>query len=90
MRKNTVLNNITALISICRQKEFYDKEFDETLREAYKAIETQKVGYWVNVDATHSQCSQCHSIFEITSHKGEFEGECNYCPNCGAKMEVDE
>lgn len=26
------------------------------------------------------------SIFEITSP----EGECNYCPNCGAKMEVDE
>lgn len=30
------------------------------------------------------------SIFEITSPEGEFEGECNYCPNCGAKMEVDE
>lgn len=88
MRKNTVLNNINALTSICRQKEFYDKEFDEALREAYKAIETLEVGYWVNVDATHSQCSQCHAIFEISSPKGEYEGNSNYCPNCGAKMEI--
>lgn len=88
MRKNTVLNNINALISICRQKEFYDKEFDEALHEAYKAIETLEVGYWVNVDTTHSQCSQCHAIFEIRSPKGEYEGNSNYCPNCGAKMEI--
>lgn len=48
-----------------------------------------KIGHWTYVDGTHNRCSQCHSIFEITSPEGEFEGECNYCPNCGAKMEVD-
>jgi len=88
MRRDTVMSNINALISICSQKEFYDKEFDTALHEAYKAIEAQKVGYWVNVDEAHSQCSQCHAIFEICTPKGEYEGNANYCPNCGAKMEI--
>lgn len=29
-----------------------------------------------------------HAIFEISSPKGEYEGNSNYCPNCGAKMEI--
>ena len=41
-----------------------------------------KVGYWINVDATHSKCNKCWAVFEIVSQNGEV----NYCPNCGAKM----
>lgn len=43
-------------------------------------------GHWINIDKTHSKCDKCESIFEIVS----VNGEANYCPNCGAKMEREE
>lgn len=45
-----------------------------------------KSGKWIDIGATHSQCDKCLAVFEIVS----VNGEANYCPNCGAKMEVEE
>ena len=42
-----------------------------------------KTGHWVNTDETHSKCDRCGAVFIIISANGE----ANYCPNCGAKME---
>ena len=42
-------------------------------------------GHWINIDKTHSKCDKCESIFEIVS----VNGEANYCPNCGSKMESE-
>lgn len=46
-------------------------------------IQEPKTGHWINIDETHSKCDRCWAVFEITSPNGEV----NYCPNCGAKME---
>lgn len=45
-----------------------------------------KTGHWINIDKTHSKCDRCGGIFEIASANGE----ANYCPNCGARMESEE
>lgn len=45
-----------------------------------------KTGHWINLDETHSKCDRCGAVFEIASENGE----ANYCPSCGAKMEVEE
>ena len=42
-------------------------------------------GHWINIDKTHSECDQCGAVFEIVSANGE----ANYCPNCGTKMDED-
>ena len=44
-----------------------------------------KTGHWINIDDTHSKCDRCGGVFEIISANGE----ANYCPNCGAKMESE-
>ena len=49
------------------------------------ATSQPKIGHWINIDATHSKCDRCEAVFEIASENGE----ANYCPNCGAKMEVN-
>ena len=52
----------------------------------YNTLYEPKTGHWVNTDETHSKCDRCGAVFEIASENGEV----NYCPNCGAKMEVEE
>jgi hypothetical protein len=48
-----------------------------------KTIEPQRTGKWINLDATEAwyyMCSECH-------HRTD--DKWNFCPNCGAKMEVE-
>jgi hypothetical protein len=44
----------------------------------------EKVGHWKPYDGSWYECSECGAIREAV---GFFE---NYCPNCGAKMEVED
>ena len=62
------------------------KEQTEALNMAIKALEQQKMGHWVKeyIGCIYDVCSECGQ--KITT--GYFEYE--YCPNCGAKMEVEE
>lgn len=69
-----------------------EKKFNDGLRKAVEIIRSlpniqpqPKSGKWIDVDATHSQCDKCLAVFEIISANGE----ANFCPNCGAKMEVE-
>ena len=53
---------------------------------ATKALESCKIGHWVNLkdkyeDIIESGCSEC-------DYNGNYKFR--YCPNCGAKMEVEE
>lgn len=46
-----------------------------------------KTGYWIRVDKDKCKCDQC----EVISFIGMYpNGDINYCPNCGAKMEREE
>ena len=45
----------------------------------------QKTGHWIRMKAYEKwECSGCNTVFRFTFK------EHNYCPNCGAKMEVEE
>ena len=44
-----------------------------------------KTGHWIRMKAYEKWgCSECSTVFRFTFK------EHNYCPNCGAKMEVEE
>lgn len=44
-------------------------------------------GKWEQVDNTKCRCSRCDIIALIGLYP---HGDKNYCPNCGAKMDIDE
>lgn len=48
----------------------------------------QKVGKWIRVDKDKLKCSECEIIHFIAQYTRS--ANINYCPNCGAKMEVEE
>lgn len=43
-----------------------------------------KVGKWIRIDKDKCKCDQCEIISFIAMYPN---GNINYCPNCGAKME---
>lgn len=82
------------------KKEELIKTVQDAVEEAYKAgyveaiaqclasiadsLERKtKTGHWIDVDETHGKCDRCGAIFEMASPNGE----ANYCPNCGTRME---
>ena len=69
---------------IHREKEqAYMKGYEDASK---KYRQEPKTGHWIDTDETHSKCDRCGAVFEIASGNGE----ANYCPNCGAKMEESE
>ena len=56
---------------------------EEFIKELPSVTPARKKGKWINIDATHSKCDRCGAVFEIASENGE----ANYCPHCGAKMD---
>lgn len=53
--------------------------------------EERKTGKWINHKDEH-QCSICGEVVIADVYDGEWgsNGIYEYCPNCGAKMEVEE
>ena len=72
----------------CVINEAMYKEVMNTIRNHIvpPVTPTRPAGHWINIDKTHSKCDKCESVFEIASANGEI----NFCPNCGAEMEVEE
>ena len=56
----------------------------ERLINALPSVSTEKTGRWVKLSVGYgcSECSLCTNIHGIRDFK--------YCPNCGAKMGVEE
>lgn len=46
-----------------------------------------KIGRWIRVDKDKLKCSECDVIHFIAQYP---QGKIAFCPNCGAKMEVEE
>lgn len=51
--------------------------------------EERKTGKWIRVDSNTFKCSNCGNFLNFHGVNAG-RGDANYCPNCGAKMEVDE
>ena len=78
-----------------------DEICDDCLRNfldymsAEKTIEQEKHGRWETIcgeDTAHIKlyrCSCCKDDFMLDEGEIEENGEYNYCPNCGAKMDAD-
>lgn len=74
-------------------EECWNQEFVETMSlgsDINVITETEGValvinGKWVQVDDNKERCSNCGTIYCIYSYPYKRN---NYCPNCGAKMEV--
>ena len=61
---------------------------DDDAASAIEALQAQlpKLGEWIHVEGDEPwewRCTVCH---EIAEGRGEFR----FCPNCGAKMEVQD
>ena len=69
---------------------FYNKIIEndiEKLRKLPSAQPEQKRGKWIDYANSHCECSVCHTEWSYFQN----EVECfEFCPNCGAKMEVSE
>lgn len=49
----------------------------------------RKTGKWVHTNGNTFKCSICGNFLNFHGVNAG-RGDANYCPNCGAKMEVDE
>ena len=63
----------------------------EAINMAGEALEQeQKIGHWIDDDNSfnsfYANCSECG--YQINTH--EERGYHNFCPNCGARMYVNE
>jgi hypothetical protein len=88
--RNEAINAIKSLESSMPAKDNYAKGYDAALGRALIAVreappaadQPVKHGYWtdLNNDAIyHYECSCC---------KGHTDWHENFCPNCGAKMDI--
>lgn len=81
-------------------EEDLTKEFKNGVQAVLKMLENQptieperKKGEWVEQDdgwaGTYWECSECKEPFTLIDGTPS-DNLYNYCPNCGAKMEVGE
>ena len=77
-----------------------DTEIDIALKEAVKTLTEQRTGHWINIKDDDGvpimyfwKCSICGAMFEDKDdgwYKEYGFKEYDYCPKCGAKMDVSE
>jgi hypothetical protein len=86
------MTNQEAIEELRARKEHYEMgegcEFlVEALEKGIEALENQKIGHWTYIKNSSvnglkiCECSNCNK---------KTYGSHNYCPNCGAKMEIEE
>ena len=82
----------------CTECPQYDKEkyycphFCHVIRDVIEEVE-EKTGRWIEEDMFDGdvayRCSECNELFWIESGTPK-DNEYNFCPKCGAKIEVEE
>jgi hypothetical protein len=63
--------------------------FKSILEESPPVTPQQKIGHWIDImvgDVPAQACDQCNTFYPLAYTGGGHK----YCPNCGAKMEVEE
>jgi hypothetical protein len=59
----------------------------QDIKELPPVTPQQKTGQWIRVDSKKVRCSECDVIHLIAQYP---LAKIDWCPNCGAKMEVEE
>ena len=67
------------------------EEMIKPLRQEIQSVQPeQKTGQWMEFDDYNTfRCSAC-GILWTTIEGTPIDNDMNFCPNCGAKMEVDD
>ena len=68
-------------------------QWDTAMVMAIEALQERKTGMWISQWFKGIQfhvCSECRKEFSYDNETGVSMDIYDYCPNCGAKMEVDE
>ncbi len=83
-----------AVLDLCESKDPDYKviHFKEDV-ECLPSVSTEKTGRWIEEDMFDGdvdyRCSACNELFWIESGTPK-DNEYNFCPKCGAKLEVEE
>ena len=79
-----VINDAAAAIEeLEKEKAIANRKLDSALRKI------PKCGKWIRIDKHTVQCPLCHRYLDLHGVNAG-RGDANYCPNCGAEMEVQE
>lgn len=65
----------------------YEHGYADGMAEAKAQL--PKRGEWIRIDKHTIQCPLCHRYLDLRGVNAG-RGDANYCPNCGAKMGVQE
>lgn len=66
-----------------------------TIKDLPSVKPQERTGHWINAQvgklfpSNDFKCSECGNILDFNGVNCG-RGDANYCPNCGAKMEVEE
>ena len=84
------------LLQVTEQnKKYYSADyvlgFNTGAKAQYIVDKKRKQGRWIESEIENEKyvCSVCGGACWYYDHEGEVE-KSNFCPNCGAEMEVDE
>lgn len=77
---------VEELENICINGDEHVLDILSNIKNAPPVTPKQKVGKWIRVDKDKLKCSECKVIHFIAQYPQS--ANINFCPNCGAKMEV--
>ena len=80
---NLVKDAAAAIEELEKEKAIANRKLDSALRKI------PKCGKWIRIDKHTVQCPLCHRYLDLHGVNAG-RGDANYCPNCGAEMEVQE
>ena len=78
-----MLDAAAAIEELQKDKAITNRKLDSALKKV------PKCGKWIRIDKHTIQCPLCHRYLDLRGVNAG-RGNANYCPNCGAKMEVQE
>ena len=78
-----------AVLSMLIANNAPGKAYEKIAALPVAAVQLVKHGWW-NGYETCSVCGASKSYFFYCTETGDWDGDWNYCPNCGAKMDANE